>query len=267
MIKSLEKAFEILDYLSNFSDGCSLANISAHFSLPKSTAQGLLKTMAEFGYVSQSVDRGDYKIGPAFLIIGSKIATGRSFKEVARPFLKKLAYTFGKTTHLAVLYGDYVFYIDKQEGGSTVSFLSETGVGNVLPVFCTGLGKAILAYLPENEIEEYISRVEFVPYSEYTISDKTKFKEHLALIRKQGYATFNSEFTTCGAQCIAAPIFDDTNQVCAAINISSYNPNIRPENVVFNSEEILAVCEAARSISTELGFSGKYSYVIPDLNK
>src|SRR5690606_22723297 len=151
------------------------------------------------------------------LLVGAR-ALGRSdVRSVARPYLEQLMDETGETVHLSILNSNSALCIDKIDSRRSVSMLSYVGFRD--PLYCSGVGKTLLAYQPEAASEAIMANLKLTPRTEYTIADVAALRDHLEIIRQQGYALDLGEIEV-GLTCVAAPILGDDNEIIAAISIS-----------------------------------------------
>ncbi len=247
-IRSVAKALMILDLLTENPHGLSLSAISRKLNMAKSTTHGILSTMRDFGYIEQSPFNGYYKLGMRLFEAGNVIANNMDVRRIAIPYIQKLVDEVHETVHLAVLDKGEVLYIDKQECIRSFRIISQ--VGSRLPAHCTGVGKALLAYLPAEEVKRIIATKGLQRYTKHTITDPVKLEAELESIRKQGYALDNQEIME-SLQCVAAPIRNYDGKVCAAISVSGVSSRIKGEML---QTIIGLVLDTAGAISSELGY-------------
>ena len=171
---------------------------------------------------------------------------GLGVRQQAAPFLNTLGEKTKLTVNMAILEQNEVVLIEK--GGTTQHFQIGHWVGQRLPLHCTGLGKALLAYLPETELDQII-KAGLLRHNENTIVSPKKLKEHLELVRKLGYAVDNEE-ATIGLRGIGAPILDGESQVIASISVAGTTTQITEDNL---SSLAGNVKQAAAEISRCLG--------------
>lgn len=223
---SVTKAFLILEFLANTDEPVELATLSRTLNMNKSTAYRFLSTMESLGYVNQNGETERYSLGSKALWLASKFLDNLDLRAQAYPTLKQLREETGETIHLAYLDHFEVVYVDKLDGKSPVKMASR--IGNRMPSHCTGLGKALLAFLPESEWERYVQTVGLSPLTKNTITEPYTFYEHLRMIREKGYAIDNSENEE-GIRCVALPIRDHTGSVIAAISIAGWIISMTPD--------------------------------------
>jgi DNA-binding IclR family transcriptional regulator len=149
---------------------------------------------------------------------------------------------------LAVLDGDEFVYIDKVDNTQAMRMRSRVGQRGLL--HCTAAGKSMLAFLPDTELKLLLRRLKFQPVTPNTITDARKFQEHLAAVRRQGYA-MDDEENEVGIRCVGAPIFDHAGRLSGAVSISGWTITMTRERAPQLAPELL---DTGRRISQELGY-------------
>ncbi|NMB54172.1 MAG: IclR family transcriptional regulator [Leptolinea sp.] len=223
---SVEKAFVILEFLANKADPIELSALSRALSINKSTAYRYLTTLESLGYVVKDADTSCYTLGSKALWLASKFLNNLDLRTQAHPILRKLSDETGETVHLAYLDNFEVVYVDKIDGKSPVKMASR--IGNRMPAHCTGLGKALMAFLPETEWQKYIDRVGLKYHTRNTITQPKEFFDHLRMIRERGYSIDNSENEE-GIRCVALPVRNHEGKVIAAISIAGWVISMTPD--------------------------------------
>jgi IclR family KDG regulon transcriptional repressor len=180
--------------------------------------------------------------------IGSAYQRRADFVPIAKPFMEELALKAQETVNLAVLSGTEILYIDKVDSPRSVGVMSKIGQRN--PVYCTSLGKSLLAFQKEEEQERIVAAIEFKPLTPHTITSENKFLKEMEQIRLQGYALDRREIEE-DVECIAAPIRNHLGNAVAAISISGPQKKIQTPR---EKRYIGWVTEAAEQISSRLGF-------------
>jgi DNA-binding IclR family transcriptional regulator len=227
-VKSTLTTFRIIEALKEL-DGARVTDLSEHLDLPKSSVHNYLSTLRQEEYV---VKKGnDYYVGLRFLNIGTEARGRLSIYEIAKPEVRSLAEETGELSNLLVEeYGKGV-YIDREVGEDAVRV--DTGTGERVHLHNTGLGKAILAHLPEKRVEEILDRHGMPATTEHTITDRETLYEELAEVRESGFA-FDREERLNGLRCVAAPILDDSDEVVGAVSVSG--PTSRMSTERFRTE-------------------------------
>ncbi|TDT51031.1 IclR family transcriptional regulator [Fonticella tunisiensis] len=250
LIQSVDRALQILECFSRENRELGVTEISKYLGLHKSTTFGLLSTLESRGYVEQNLDNGKYRLGLKLFELGNLVHEGLDLRKQAYPFLKELVDKYQETVHLVVNDRGEAVYIDKVEGPGAIRMYSQ--VGKRPPMYCTGVGKAILAYMPDKEVDRILFEKGLRPFTPNTITDVDKLKAHLAEIREQGYS-FDNEEIEIGLRCVAAPIKNHKGEVIAAISVAG--PSTR---MTWEKMNILAISvkEAAVNISRRMGYKG-----------
>jgi IclR family KDG regulon transcriptional repressor len=199
--------------------------------------------------LERDVKTGEYRLTHKLFQIGSVYIQGVSLHKEAMPILAELASLFQETVHLAILADFEVFYLDKIESSQSIGMKSR--VASKCPAYCTGVGKAILAYFEEKDFETFFRNVELKPYTQNTITDPEELKIHLKKIRAQGFAIDDSEHEF-EVTCVAAPLMDKDGKVTASISVAG--PNFRMTREKMYKEIIPVVKESAVKISHRLGY-------------
>ncbi len=247
-VKSVLKAFKIIEELDNCGE-LSLGELSNRLSMDKATVHRLINTIKEAGYVNQSKEDKKYSNSYKLFVMGNKVVKRTGIKKVARPYLEKLADRAQETVNLGVRADNKIIYIDKIESNSTIKVRLD--IGTSVPIYCSGLGKALLAYDSKQEITKYINNTCFEKFTEKSIINKSRFLEELSNVRINGFSFDDEEYVE-GLICFGAPIFDFHGSPIAAVSVAC--PKYRydeSKHLELYSELIL---ETAREISMQLGY-------------
>lgn len=218
-VRALSRGLQILELLVSEPEGMSLTNVARETGLAKSSVHRLLQTLVYNGYVCQKTHPTDRHYYASFklLTLGTRLIEDISLSEIAHPHLEKLAHASGETVHLVLWDQSKVVYIEKVEAPNPIRMYSR--IGNHAPLHCTGVGKAVFAFLPEEKRERLLQQ-DFVKYTDNTLVDPQALRQHFEEVRTQGYAVDNGEHEehVC---CIAAPLFARDAQVAGAISIAA----------------------------------------------
>jgi len=226
-VQSIDRLFQIMELLSEHPKGMALMDIAAQTALPKATVSRMLSALAAHGYAVQDSENRRYRLTMRLFEIGSRVTGVSDILSAARPHLDALAARTGETVHLVTRIRDEVVYLYKNEGDSSVvRTASYVGLHN--PMYCTGVGKSILAFLPESEQRDIWARVEIAAYTKNTIVTLDRLLEETRTIHQQGYA-LDMEEHELGVCCVAAPILDLNRMPIGAISISA--PTLRMDPV------------------------------------
>ncbi|HML38556.1 MAG TPA: IclR family transcriptional regulator [Bacillota bacterium] len=247
-VKSVAKAFMIMDELDRAGE-LSLGDLSERLLMNKATVHRLVNTVKAAGFVNQDPETKKYSNSLKLLAMGNHVMGKLGVKEIARPYMEELSVKTGETVNLGSIVDGRILYIDKLESSSTIKV--DLSVGVTVPSFCSAMGKAILAYLPESELAEALNSIEFVKYSRHSIADKAALTDELAKIREKGFAVDDEEYIE-GLICFGAPILDFEGRPIAAISICCPKYRYDPKRHLALYTDL--VTDAGRKISTMMGY-------------
>ena len=254
LVQSVERVSVILDVLGRYPQGLSFGDLSTKVDLSKGTTHRLLSTLAFLGYVRQDAETKKYNLGFKLVELGNRLLSQIDFRTEARSFLVDLAESTKETVHLVILDQNEVLYIDKVESNSNPKGLRMASMlGSRIPAHCSAVGKVLLAALPEEKLIQLVSSKGLPRQTENTITDLGALKEHLKLVRKNGYA-LDKEENEIGIRCISAPIRDQRGEVIAAISIST--PVSRVKTRILKTVLKDQVIGTALNISRKIGYQG-----------
>ena len=214
---SVIKALEILELCSESSEGYTITEIAEYNGLAVATAHRFIQTLTGKGALTRTA-AGRLEIGPLIVRLASRVDHQESLVSKIQPFMKQLTDQIQETCHLAILAGDNVQYIAKQE--CTRSLKINTYIGKQLPAYCTALGRVLLSELSSNDLERYFSRTDLVPFTPNTVTEKTELLYILKKVSTNGYAMDDEEIEE-GLRCIAAPVRNADGVMVGAISISA----------------------------------------------
>lgn len=248
--RTTQRTVEILKLISRTPEGATLDDLCERLELPKTSAYDIVTTLAEMGMVN--VTRGQkqsYTIGLMAYRIGINYTNNLDFLGTIEPVLKAFSKEVGKTVFFGVPSDHHVVYICKFEPENPI--ITTATVGSKNPMYCTSLGKVILAYSDEETREQVMNRIKFIKHTERTILSRQALLKELEEVRARGYA-FDAREMEEHMQCVGAPVFDRDGNVLGAVSVSSlYKPA--------EDYEALGklVSEKGMEVSRLLGFLGK----------
>ncbi|MCG8484809.1 MAG: IclR family transcriptional regulator [Clostridia bacterium] len=248
IVKSIVKAFDILELLDKRNE-LGITEISEALGLDKSTVHRLISTLKEKGYVVQNASNNKYSNSFKLFEMGNNVVERLGFRRQAQPYLEHLARVTNETVNLAIMYDSNIIYIDKIESSATIKV--DLNVGKKLPAYCTGLGKAMLAFMSQEKMEKIMADVEFIQYTNKTVADYPELLEQLKAIKQQGYSIDDEEYVE-GLKCVSAPIFSYSGEVIAAISVAI--PKYRYDEGEKNIGYANIIKKTAMSLSKELGY-------------
>jgi DNA-binding IclR family transcriptional regulator len=242
----VSKLLRILEAIQNSPSGLTLKPISETSGVHKSTAHRLLKHLERDGYLIRT-EAGAYLIGPKFSPLSARANHRATLQALAHPILWRLWRSTGETVNLGTLDQGTLLYIDVIE--SAHEFRLASRIGTRRSLHSTALGKALTAFLPEDQREGFLAMIQFQSLTAKTIVNLVQFRQELDNVRKLGYAVDDEE-TTLGARCVSAPILGANQAVVAAISVSGPVTRISSSQIPALAT---AVMNAARAISVALG--------------
>ena len=260
LINSILRASGILKTFAEGKGSFTLREMAQSMKLDRSTTYRILLSLEKCGLVEKDEKSGGYSLGLGAFEIGSAYQRRADFVPIAKPFMEELALKAQETVNLAVLSGTEILYLDKVDSPRSVGVMSKIGQRN--PVYCTSLGKSLLAFQSEEEQARIIAEIEFRPLTPHTITSRKEFLKEMKQIRLQGYALDRREIEE-DVECIAAPIRNHIGNPVAAISISGPQKKIQTPR---EKEYVGWVTEAAERISSRLGFkkaAGDYPIIRP----
>ena len=210
-IQSLARGLRVLEIMAEMTEGIGVTELADRLEVNKATASRLVHTLLAHGFVEQASDGRRFQLGPVLVQLSRSVINRMPLRETAKPYLHKLVKVTGECAHLAIYAQGQALYIDQVESDATLRVNAE--VGQMAPLYCTALGKVLLAFgdypLPEDlEIR-----------TAATIITREKLVLELEKVRKQGFAIDDEEYDE-GVRCIAVPVFDFRNKIVGAVGIS-----------------------------------------------
>lgn len=245
---ALERALSILELLARSRNGLTLAELTHHLALPKSSTHCLLVTLERCGYLQRNQKTSRYMFGLKLLTLASLAVTRIELREQARPFLEALVDGTQLTAHLAVLDRNEAVLIEKVAPLGLLRVA--TWIGRRMDAHCTGVGKALIAHLPEEELDRLLRENGLPRHNNKTIASFKRLKEELAQVRRLGYS-LDDEEDEVGFRCIGAPVFDHSGAAVAAISVAGNIVQIRQDNLPRLASKVI---QTASAISRELGY-------------
>ena len=215
--RMLEKSLQILEYISQHTEGKTLAEICAFVEMPKSSVHSIVHTLANLGYVNAKKPEGVYTVGLKCFEIGSRYLNDKAFFQQVKKVLAKVSSAFNETTHFALLDALEVVYTHKFESTQAIRMVSSIGKRN--PAHATALGKAILSTFSDEEIMALYDGIPLISLTEKTVVCLEVLLDQIRKIRQSGVA-YESGESTPGIKCYAVPIRTPYKALRAAMSIS-----------------------------------------------
>ena len=252
-IRSIERALKVMDCFSSEKNLLTMAELAHLTNLSKSTVFRILQTLEKYRLISHDPESNCYCLGMKLFELGAIVSSTLSLKKVASRYLDQLEEKLNHTILMGILDEGELVYIDKREGKEALKLTSE--IGKRRPPYYGMLGKTLMAYLTEEEVDSLLKKYPLQKVASRSITDPKKFKKSLKEIQKKGY-TYEWSEAVEGVIGIAAPIRDHQGKVVSAIGIAI--PKFNREKINLG-EIIKIVIASANDISKALGYNAKGS--------
>ncbi len=236
-VASLAKGLRVLELLAANGE-MSASRMAGNLDTSRAASHRFLATLRDLGYVEKT-EAGRFRLTFKVVELGMKKLDGFKIRHSVHPFLQEMALACGETVNLGHWDGTAIVHLDKIN--STEILRLDVGLGALAPAYCTGLGKAILAFLPDRELEEYLHSVEWVAMSPKTITTPEKLKADIEKIRQRGYAIDDEELSL-GLRCVAAPVFDHTGRPTYALSVSGPTQRMSKKKIDAIKTKMLPLC-------------------------
>ncbi|MEY8829995.1 HTH-type transcriptional regulator BhcR [Sedimentitalea sp. XS_ASV28] len=245
-IQSLDRALEVLDRLTN-SGGLTLTEISTELDQSPATIYRVLSTLEARGYVEMDPAAQAWHIGPTAFRLGSAFLRRSSVAERSRPVMHELMQATGETSNLGIERQGEVMFVSQVETNESIRAFFPPGT--LSPMHASGIGKALLSRLGEEQLARYFRTCRQDRFTDKTITTPDGLRAELAQIRAQGYS-FDDEERTGGMRCVAAPILNLYGEAVAGISVSGPTNRMGLDRIAEIGELVRV---AASTISRGLG--------------
>src|SRR5271156_4786884 len=247
-ITALQRGLRLLQIFSESPHGLTAKQVAGRSRLPVSTVHRFLANLEGTGFLNCSGD-GVYHLGIACFAIGQAAVGQLDIRRVSQPYLQELNRQTRETIHLTVRHGLSAVYVEKLDSPEQLRIHSRIGAG--VPLYCTAVGKIMLAYMPKDEQENVLRQLELKRLTPNTVGSLQELQTELYRVRKNGYAC-DMEEHELHIRCVAAPIWDHTGGVSASLSLTA--PMVRMP--VSRLRQLAPLVQAAGlRISAELGYS------------
>lgn len=246
-IQSVQRAVAILRSFTRIESELSVTTLSEQLGLHKSTVSRLLSTLQHEGLVEQNPENGKYRLGLTLVTLAGIVLERLNLPQVAQPYLTLLAETTQETVNVVILDGRECVNVSGVASPRPIQYIGR--IGRRTPLHCTAAGKVLLACLPSDRQRKLLPSV-LPRFTDKTIGDGQALEQELAQVRERGYGRSDEEHQE-GVSAIAAPIYDHTGQVVAALTISGPTYRMNLDEV---ETFIIPVRNAAEAISAHLGY-------------
>jgi DNA-binding IclR family transcriptional regulator len=247
-VQVLDRSLQIIDILAEADEELGPAELGERLSLHRSTVHRLLMMLEHHRLIRRNPREGKYGLGLRLFELGSRAVAQLKLTKRAEPFLQRLVEEAGETAHIAVLSGTHMLSIAYVEGPGVLRLRS--AVGRQAPTHCTAVGKAVIAFHPDQALDQFVRGLSLTRYTKRTLLTRESLKSELLRIRERGFAIDDEELEE-GLRCVAAPIRNYTGRVIAAMGIAGPVFRVRKAGLPRLASAIMA---AARDLSIDLGY-------------
>lgn len=242
-MQSLARGLRVLDFIANAERAVTITELAEALDVDKSSVSRLVKTLVNYEYVQPDTHTRGYIVGRRIRQMSWGLINRFPVREKAKPYLYQLVDQTGECSHTAVYSEGKALMIDDVEAEASLRVVG--GIGRLIPLHCTAVGKSLLAFsgIPLPDVLER--------KTDRTLTTSAALNADLEAIRQRGYA-YDDEEHQEGVRCMAAPVYDSSGHVIAAIGISGPTVRITPDRV-----PALAACvlDAAQALSADLGYA------------
>lgn len=247
LIQSLDKGLQVLEMIAEADKPLTLHELWTELGWNKATILRILTTFVRRGYVQRDSQTKAYTIGIRIVALYSSLSNNLNIQQLMRPYLEELVSVTGETAQVAIVVSGKAVFVDRIRGTNVIS--ANTEIGQSLPLHCTAVGKAYLAYLDEAEIDQTI-KPPLPQFTNRTLVSVEELKADLKRVRQRGYATDLGEYSP-ELRCVAAPILDYMEHPIASIGISGPKSGLSLQKC---DEFGKVVRQVAERISMEVGY-------------
>lgn len=252
-VQVLDRALSVLDLLAGPDESAGLTELAEKLQLNKSTAHRLVMILERYRMIEREPHTGRYRLGMRLFELGSIAISRFDIREKARHHLETLLYEVDESVHLCTLDSGEVLYLDRVEPARSVRMQCRVGRRN--PAHCTAVGKAMLAHLPDREVDEILRQRGMERRTAATLTTPAELRADLAAIRARGYAIDDEEVEE-GVRCVGMAVLGHNGRPIAAISVSAPSFRLPVEKAPIVAASIL---RAARALSIESGYRGMWN--------
>jgi IclR family KDG regulon transcriptional repressor len=245
--KTVVRSMDVLNLFIEHSE-LSFQEIIDLSGIPKTSVYRMLSSLEEMGFVEKGSDL-KYRLGLLFLKFGHLVLARIDLRQIAYPFMVELHNDIKEAINLIVREGNEAIYIEKIDTKQKVRLY--TAIGRKSPLYAGACPRAILSFLPDSEVQEYLESTELKSFAQGTITDKERIYEAINKARIDGYTISHSELEN-HTSAIASPIFNHLGEVITGISIAGIEANYQGDNIEKYAKKVKKVAE---EISIRLGYT------------
>lgn len=219
---SLARGLLVIQSFTPQTPQMTISQLSVKTGLSRAAVRRCLYTLSKLGFAGVE-DGSRYALRPRMLTLSNTYSASNSLSTAAQPILERMSANLHESFSVATLDGDEIVYIARSTVSRVMS--DDLHIGSRLPAYCTSMGRVLLAYLPAEQLEQYLARVVLTPHTARTVSGVEKLRLALRNVRRHGYALVDQEYEV-GLRSLAVPVYSPTGRIVATINLSGSAPRM-----------------------------------------
>lgn len=219
---SLARGLIVIQAFTQQSPQMTISQLSIKTGLSRAAVRRCLYTLTKLGFAGAE-DGSRYSLRPRMLALSHTYTASNTLSSAAQPILERMSSALRESFSVATLDGEDIVYIARTSVSRVMSV--DLHIGSRLPAYCTSMGRILLAHLPSDQLESYLSKVVLTPYTTRTVNSIEKLRQHLRNVRRSGYAVCDQEFEV-GLRSLAVPVYSSSGRVVATINLSGNAPRM-----------------------------------------
>ena len=216
-VESIARGMNVFSFIVNSHKAVGITQIAKALNLSIAAVQRVTYTFQKLGYLRKDEERRRYVLGHKGWVLGLGIVKDIDLKNVAHPYLEELSAEIDETVNLAILDGTQIVYIDRIKTEQIINI--NLSIGSKLPIYCSSMGKSLLAFLPNDELLKLLDKIDMKPITPNTITSKARLLEELQKVKKRGFS-INDKELDIGLRSVAAPVRNESGTVVASVNIA-----------------------------------------------
>jgi IclR family pca regulon transcriptional regulator len=220
---SLARGLLVIQSFSPQHPQMTISQLSVKTGLSRAAVRRCLYTLTKLGFAGAE-DGSRYALRPRMLTLSNTYSTSSSLSTAAQPIIERMSATLRESFSVATLDGDDIVYVARANV-NRVMVAVDLHIGSRLPAYCTSMGRVLLAYLPSEQLEQYLARAVLTPHTTRTITSVDKLRLALRNVRRNGYALVDQELEV-GLRSLAVPVYSPSGRVVATINLSGHAPRM-----------------------------------------
>src|SRR5580700_7588064 len=220
---SLARGLIVIQAFTQQNPQMTISQLSVRTGLSRAAVRRCLYTLSKLGFAGAE-DGQRYALRPRMLSLSHTYTTSSTLSTAAQPILERMSAALRESFSVATLDGNEIVYIARTVVPSRVMAV-DLHIGSRLPAYCTSMGRVLLAYLPPEQLEQYLTKVNLVPHTTRTITSVEKLRLALRTIRRNGYALCDQEYEV-GLRSLTVPVYSTSGRVVATLNLSGNAPRL-----------------------------------------